>query len=87
MRVGISLQNRPDRRVELGIHQDDILAVPESLKGHASTELHGSGDIHEDIDELAARNQHRILDSHGRRPLDRSVESLLRIRHDDILQA
>ena len=40
--ASVGLQDRPDGRVDLRIHQHDILAVLERFEGDVSTELDGA---------------------------------------------
>ena len=48
---GVDLKDRPDRRVDLGIHQHDVFAVLEGLEHDMSTELDRAGHIDDHVDE------------------------------------
>ena len=54
-------QNWSDRGIDLGVHQDDGLAVLEGVEDDMRTELDRSGDVDEHVDVGAARQQERIL--------------------------
>ena len=58
------LQDRTDRRVDLGIHQHDVLAVLESFESDMRAEFDGAGRIDDDIHVLRAAQQQRILGRH-----------------------
>ena len=49
--LGIDLQDRPDGRVDFGIHQHDVLAVLEGLEHDMRTELDRSGHVTDHVDE------------------------------------
>ena len=49
------------RRVDLGVHQHDVLAVLECFEHDMGAELDGAGRIDEHIDELGAGQQQGIL--------------------------
>ena len=49
----VHAQDRADRGVDLGVHQDDGLAVPERLENDVGTELHRAGDVDEHVDVAA----------------------------------
>ncbi len=50
--LGVDLQDRPDRGVDLGVHQHDVLAVGERLEDDVGAELDRPGDVDDDVDLL-----------------------------------
>ncbi len=61
MTVGVDVQDRADRRLELGVHQHDVLAIGERLEHHLRAELDRAGDLAHDVDVLAPAEQERIV--------------------------
>ena len=59
--LGVDLKDRSDRRIDLGVHQHDVLAVLERLEHDVGAELDRAGHIDQHIDMLRARQQQRIL--------------------------
>ena len=53
----VHLQDRADRRVDLGVHQHDVLAVLERLERDPGAELDRAGHVDEDVDLLGAAEQ------------------------------
>ena len=88
MPVGIGLQNGPDRGVELGIHQHDVLAVLECLEHDVGAELDRAGDIDEHVDDVGERAR-SIASSvaTGLRARRSIVEFALRLSDDNVLAA
>ena len=82
MLVGVALEDRADRGVDLGVHQDDVLAVPERLEQHVRRELDVAGDLADDVDLLAPAEQERILRDRGPAVADRVLERALRVDRD-----
>ena len=84
MPVGVDVQDRPNRRLELGVHQHDVLAVCERLERDVSSELDRARDLADDVDVLAAAEQERIV-GHGRAAGRRGVvERVLRVDGDGL---
>ena len=75
------------RCVDLGVHQDDVLAVLECLQHDMGAELDGAGRIHHHIDELGTGQQQGIIGRDRTVRDDRLVELPLRSGHDDVLAA
>ena len=42
VRAGMNLENRPERRVELRVHEHDVLAMAEGFQDGVRTELNGA---------------------------------------------
>ena len=59
--VGLVLEERPERAVELGVHQQHVLAVLERGEHRGDRVLDGAGDVEEHVDVRARRHQHRVL--------------------------
>ena len=60
----IDLKDRPDRGVELGVHQHDVLAVLEGFQRHVGAEFDRAGRVDDHVDVARSGQQQRIL---GRR--------------------
>ena len=56
MPIGICLKDRTNGGIELGVHQHDVLAVPESLQRHSGAEFDRTGDIDEHVDMIRPRD-------------------------------
>ncbi len=52
--VSLSLENRPDERIQLGVDQHDRLAMLEGIERHARAEFHRAGDFDDDVNRIAA---------------------------------
>ena len=83
--LGIDLKDRPDRRIDFGVHQHDVFAVLKRLKHDMRTELDRSGHLADHVDKPRARQEERIFRGHWLVRADRVVELLLRVGNDDIL--
>ena len=83
----VHLEDRADRRIELRVHQDDVLAVAERLEHDVRAELNGSGDLHEDVDLLRATEEHRVVRHRHAVVADRLLDVGHRGRLDDVLDA
>ena len=59
--LGVGLQDRADRRVDLGVHHHDVLAVGERLDEHVGAELDRAGHVDDDVDLRRPADQHRVL--------------------------
>ena len=80
MPVGIGLQDRADGGVDLGVHQHDVLAVPERLEGHTRAELDRAGHIDQHVDIAGERASSMASSVATGLPLaDRDVELALRV--------
>ncbi len=76
----VDLQDRADRGVELGVHQDQVLAVAERFERHVRPELHRAGDVDEHVDVLRPAQQHRIGGGHRLPRANGLVDLVLRLR-------
>ena len=63
--VGVHVEDRADRRLELGVHQDDVLAVRERLERDPCAELDVAGHLADHVDVLAPAEEERVV-GHGR---------------------
>ena len=63
--VGVDVEDRADRRLELGVHQHDVLAVRERLERDLRAELDRAGHLADHVDVLAPAEEERIV-GHGR---------------------
>jgi len=70
----VDLEDRADRRVELGVHEHDRLAVLERVERDARAELDRAGQLDEDVDVLGAREQERVVGCDGRPLAQRVLE-------------
>ena len=61
MLAGVDLEDRADRRVDLGIHRDHVLAVLERVERNAGAEVDRSGHVDEHVDLLRAAEEERIV--------------------------
>ena len=68
------LEDRPECRVELCVHEDDVLSMLDRREAHLETEIHLSGRIHDDVDALRAADQQGIRRDDGRAPSDGILE-------------
>ena len=75
MLARVDLEDRADRGVDLGVHQDDVLAVRERLEDDLGAELHRAGDVDEHVDLRRAGEQHRVLGHHRAALANRRVSS------------
>ena len=85
MPVGVDVEDRSDRRLELGVHQHDVLAVRKRLEGDVRPELDRAGDLADHVDVLAAAEQERIVGhdrAAGRRGVVERVLGVDRDRFD-----
>ena len=57
----VHLEDRSDRRVHLGVHQDHVLAVPNASRIDLGAELHGAGDVDQRVDLVGAADEERVL--------------------------
>ena len=57
----VDAQDRADRRVELGVHQHDVLAVARGLEHDLRAELDRAGEVDEHVDLLGAAEQERVV--------------------------
>ncbi len=77
--VGVDVEDRADRGLELGVHEHDVLAVRERLERDLGSELDRAGHLADDVDVLAAAEQEGIV-RHDRAAGRRSVvERVLRV--------
>ena len=58
--VRIDLQNRSDRRIQLGIHHHNRLAVRESIQEHTRRKLNRARDFDQNIDVFRSAEHMRI---------------------------
>ena len=83
----VYLQDRPDRCVDLGIHQHDILAMLEGLQNRMRAELDGTSDVDHDVDQFRARQQERVFGRYRFIGADRIVELPLIFSNGNVLIA
>ena len=84
---GVDLQNRADRRVDLGVHQHDVLAVLESLEDDARPEFDRAGHVHQHVDLLGARQQEGVFGDDRLAGADGILHLALRGGRDGVLAA
>src|SRR5262249_61292367 len=63
--VGALLEDRADRRVELRVHEDDVLPVLDRLECGSSAGLDLTGRLDDDVDALATTYRQQVV-GHGR---------------------
>ena len=85
MALRIDLEDRADRRVDLGVHEDDVLAVTERLEDDGRRVLDVAGDLADDIDLLAAAQEVRIVGERGLARPHRVLEARLVVDADGVL--
>ena len=73
----VDLEDRPDRRVDLGIHQHDVLPVFERLEDHGRRIFDVPRDLANDIHLLAAAEEEWVVGIHGPAGSDRVLEGRL----------
>ena len=83
-RVGLLAQDRADRAVEFGVHQDHVLAVLDRGRDGARAVLDCAGDLDQGLDLRVAGEQQRILRHRVAIGADRFVEFRLVRGLDDI---
>ena len=59
--VGVRLEDRPDRAVELGVHEDDVLAALDRGERDVGAVLDGPRDFHDRLDRLRRAENRRIV--------------------------
>ena len=72
--VGLGLEERPERAVELGVHQQGVLAVLDAGEHRAGGLLDRAGHLEQHVDMRARRHQHRILGDRAPPRLDGAGE-------------
>ena len=87
MALGVHVEERPDRCVELGVHEDHVLAVAEGLQHHVGAELDRSGDIHEGVDLLRAAEEKSVVRDDWPSRANGVLQLTLRRRHHAVLEA
>ncbi len=55
--VGSASQFGTDGRVDLGIHQDQVLAVREAIERQVAAEFDRPGDVDDDVDAVGPRDR------------------------------
>ena len=63
MLVGVGLEDRADRRVELRVHQHDRFAVFERLERNLRAELDRAGHVDQDVDLLRLAEECVVCDN------------------------
>ena len=77
MFFGIDLQDRSDGGIDLGVQQNDVLAVLERFEGDARAKLDRAGDIDEHIDFLGTRQQEGVFGDYGLAFADGEIDLVL----------
>jgi len=62
--VRLRLQNRTDERIELGVDQNNMLAMVERLQDHTGCGFDGTCHFHEKINGTAGGQHRRIVSQH-----------------------
>jgi len=75
----VRLENRPQGRVELRVHQDHVLAVLERLEDRVRAELDRAGHVDDDVDVRRSADQHRVGGHDRPAALDGVIDGRLRI--------
>ena len=75
--LGVDAQDRADRRVELGVHQHDVLAVAGRLEHDLRAELDRAGEVDEHVDLLGAAEQERVVGDDDAVGADRVLDLVL----------
>ncbi len=83
----IDLQNRPDGGIDLGVEQNDVLAVLERFESDARAELDRAGHVHQHIDFLGAGQQEGVFGDHGLAFTDGEIDLILLRRRNHVLHA
>jgi hypothetical protein len=86
-RLGLLAQDRPDRSVELGVHQDHVLAVVDRGRDGAGAVLDRAGHLDQRVDAGLAGQEQRIVRDCVTVRGDRRLELVRRRDLDDIVRA
>jgi hypothetical protein len=73
-RVGAALEQRPEGAVELGVHQDDVLAVLDGGQHDGERVLHRAGDLEKHVDMGRGGDEERVFSDRGPAGLDGTSE-------------
>ena len=82
--LGINLKDRADGGVQLGVQQNDLLAMSERLENNLGAELHRAGHVHNNVDAGGARQQEGVLRYYGPAGGNCLVHLALRRALDDV---
>ena len=85
--VGLVLEERTEGAVELGVHQRDVLAVLDGGDDRGDRLLDGAGDLEDDVDVRAGRDQHRVLGDRRAAGLDGAGERGRAVADDGVVLA
>ena len=72
--IGVHLEQRPDGRVELRVHQDEMFSMADRVHRHVRTEFHLSGRLDHDIDLRAFRERGGVVGDRRPAGLDGLVQ-------------
>ena len=79
--LGVLLQNRADRSVELGVHRHHVLLVLDRAHGDDRAELYRPGGIDQTVDVVGVEHQVRVLRDDRLSGADRVLKLSLAGRH------
>ena len=85
MLVGVGLEDRADRRVELRVHQHDRFAVLERLERNLRAELDRAGHVDQDVDLLRLAEEECVVCDNRPPGADGVLELSRRRRYDHVV--
>ena len=78
---GVDGEDRTQRGIQFGVHQDQVLAVRERFERHLRAKLDRAGNVHQGVEVGRPAEQVRIVGDDGHRRRQRPIERLLRPGH------